>query len=263
MDAELVGRMLADLVEIQPMRWLAAPLAYRLKRCSPADVRALKNAAAGYRAFAQSQGNDPFFSRMLQNNIVFSELFPSPLPEDASVRALTEGLVVRAVSFADLLPIYRQWPRYRRDELVGAVPRTTVPLLMMNGSWDPQTPLWGAERVGRALSGPAQTFLAFPGVSHVVLSSSPSKDAPRGATCGAKLILQFLADPNATLDTSCIASLDVLDFGGVADMAGQIFGTPDAYEGDPAAPRKWVPSIDWQRVARRASAARIYSVSPP
>lgn len=76
-----------------------------------------------------------------------------------------------------------------------------VPILMMEGRFDPITPPAGTERVAEALDVPV---LKFPNAGHGAVSSS---DCARG------IYLAFLDDPTATPDTSCMDELGPPTFG--------------------------------------------------
>jgi pimeloyl-ACP methyl ester carboxylesterase len=113
---------------------------------------------------------------------------------------------------------FPDYPASIRDEAVGgwayinqdcrdvwrvpAAPKTmhqpvvsSIPTLLISGSFDTLTSLAGAKAVAASLS--KGTVISIPGIGHFVAPSSP---------CAQSVIVSFLADPDAP-DTSCVAGL--------------------------------------------------------
>ena len=72
---------------------------------------------------------------------------------------------------------------------------STIPTLLISGSFDTLTSLAGAKAAAAKLSN--ATIISIPGIGHMVSPSSP---------CAQAVIVSFLADPNAP-DTSCVGAL--------------------------------------------------------
>ena len=72
---------------------------------------------------------------------------------------------------------------------------SSIPTLLISGSFDTLTSLAGAKAAATNLSN--ATIISIPGVGHVVSPASP---------CAQAVIVSFLADPHAP-DTSCVGSL--------------------------------------------------------
>ena len=72
---------------------------------------------------------------------------------------------------------------------------SSIPTLLISGSFDTLTSLAGAEAAAASLSD--ATIISIPGIGHVV--------APK-SVCAQAVIVSFLADPHAS-DTSCVAGL--------------------------------------------------------
>ncbi|WP_448607928.1 alpha/beta fold hydrolase [Geodermatophilus sp. URMC 60] len=91
--------------------------------------------------------------------------------------------------------VCRVWPVPPRPE--AAVPVTTdVPVLVLAGRYDPVTPpAWG-RRLADSL--PTATFVEVPGQGH-----TPSLQG----NCAPGIVIDWLADPRAVPDTSCLAGL--------------------------------------------------------
>jgi pimeloyl-ACP methyl ester carboxylesterase len=72
---------------------------------------------------------------------------------------------------------------------------SSIPTLLISGSFDTLTSLVGAEAVAAKLS--KATVISIPGIGHVVAPQSP---------CAQRVITSFLADPGSP-DTSCVRTL--------------------------------------------------------
>jgi pimeloyl-ACP methyl ester carboxylesterase len=79
---------------------------------------------------------------------------------------------------------------------------TDIPVLLLAGDLDVATPAFRSELVAEAL--PDGRLMVFPGRTHVQLGSVNR--------CAFDILGQFLADPAATLDTSCLQEARVLGF---------------------------------------------------
>jgi pimeloyl-ACP methyl ester carboxylesterase len=79
---------------------------------------------------------------------------------------------------------------YESDAVV-----SDIPTLILNGSYDPATPVEWAYLAAETLPN-AQTFI-FPGFGHAVILDA----------CGVQVIVDFLAQPTATVDAGCISAL--------------------------------------------------------
>ena len=80
-----------------------------------------------------------------------------------------------------------------------------IPALLFAGMFDPITPVSSAESALEGLSN--GQLLVFPSVGHgITVTETESGE------CAAALMLAFLDDPGAPLDTGCIDATDVIDF---------------------------------------------------
>jgi pimeloyl-ACP methyl ester carboxylesterase len=77
-----------------------------------------------------------------------------------------------------------------------------VPTLLLSGDLDVQTPTFRSQIVADAL--PNGRMLVFPGQTHVQIASIN--------TCAMKIMSQFVLDPAAELDTSCMDDDPALGF---------------------------------------------------
>ena len=72
---------------------------------------------------------------------------------------------------------------------------SSIPTLLISGSFDTLTSLAGAKQAATKMSN--ATIISIPGVGHAVSPQSP---------CAQAVVVSFLADPNAP-DTSCVGAL--------------------------------------------------------
>jgi pimeloyl-ACP methyl ester carboxylesterase len=93
------------------------------------------------------------------------------------------------------------WPAGQPDSRENEPVHSDLPVLILSGQYDPITPPeWGrlaAATLSRSL------FYEFPGVGHGVMRSNQ---------CGLDIGLQFLADPYAEPDVSCLDTLAAPEF---------------------------------------------------
>ena len=79
---------------------------------------------------------------------------------------------------------------------------TSVPTLLLTGAIDPVTPPPFA-RIVAAKMGSRAHVVEFPYVGHDVEGSTP---------CGASLVTQFIRDPEAPINTTCLAEVPPVAF---------------------------------------------------
>ncbi|AKT43699.1 alpha/beta fold hydrolase [Chondromyces crocatus] len=227
-DRSLLRKVLGILLNDWNLRLAIPAVIRRVERCSNDDLTALDHLLDLLSSDPQTPS--PFltaWSFPLQNNILFSELWSAPPPPVADILAAAEATLISQGTTLQEADLFTVWPRYERDAHFGQWASTTVPLLMMNGDLDPATPITLAERVADHHTAPGQTFVRLPRSPHGVLTGSPIH--PNGETCGTALLLAFLADPHAPLDTSCKDQVLPLNFAGAPWLAQALFGTSDFY----------------------------------
>jgi pimeloyl-ACP methyl ester carboxylesterase len=214
-------------------RSIAPVLAYRIMRCSVADQHAL--AKAGPKLFPPAPASLPLSRRLdspiLTDNIALSELYDSPPPSIQAQQQIFDATYVSSGRALGLAEIYDVWPRYPADPLAHTWPTTTLPILIMRGGAD-YVPASLAQEGSAHFSGSHQQFVVMPRAQHDLLHNSTTT-TPQGPTCAQTLLTQFILDPTATLDLSCTNA--IRDYGFPVDpaVATAVFGTSDAWEGDP------------------------------
>ncbi|NMO17247.1 alpha/beta fold hydrolase [Pyxidicoccus fallax] len=202
----LLRRSLAGLFMTWRTRVFSLAIPYRLERCEPADVQALRNFLRIYFEPFELYG----FSHVLEANISFSELWESPAPSPATLRQRAESALFSLDWGVDRADISAQWPTYS-SRYATRWPRVKVPLLMMNGTLDPMTTHESAVVATRHYRAPNQTFVTFPRVGHSVGFNSPTT-LPGSPECGLLVAASFIQNPHAPPDTSCLAAMQPVPF---------------------------------------------------
>jgi pimeloyl-ACP methyl ester carboxylesterase len=218
------------------MRNLVPAVTYRLLRCSPEDVSAINNMVAqlerwlgggrsrGRRAWAPA---DDLSSDVLAMNIALSELEEDPPPSKDQLARLMEDAVFWHKDDTQMRDLYDLWPRYPHDGFVGKYPQTNVPVLLLNGTLDPQTPLEFAQEVAPHYTAASQRLVVLPRAAHGTVDQSPV--VGRGRPCGWTLWTQTIVSPGGALDTSCLAKIQPHDFDKGAQLASTMFATPSLW----------------------------------
>jgi pimeloyl-ACP methyl ester carboxylesterase len=213
-------QVLGLMTSIAGLRDYMPAVVRRLERCSANDVAAL----GVFREFVSAIDTEASsFSQALSTHILLSELSTRPLPTASQVVENVAGLFASIDAGPRVAPAISNWPIYGRDAYFGVFAATAVPLLMLNGTLDPQTPLAVAQPLGEFYRGKNQHFVSIPYSPHNTLTQSLVDQA--GNTCGAELASQFLVDPATALDTSCLSAVLPLNFAGVPTITRRLFGT--------------------------------------
>lgn len=224
----LLRRAFGQMMMTWNARRLIPAAMARADRCNTEDVSALKALFAYY--FASNPANDLVFTEwgwVLSNYIVFSELW-DPEATVAQMDAWREDAAVSrdvTSNFAAPLSVMTHYPH---DEYYGGFADTDMPLLMLQGTWDPATRPVPAEALKNAYTGASQYWIEIPRGPHGALQSVPMAD---GKSCGTKLVLDFLANPKTKPDTSCLSNLAPFTFDGTPELNDLLFGTQDAWGG--------------------------------
>jgi pimeloyl-ACP methyl ester carboxylesterase len=93
------------------------------------------------------------------------------------------------------------WDVPKAPASIKEVTRSSIPTLVINGTYDAKTsPMW-ATYVAKTL--PNSTTLIVPGIGHFVTAQSP---------CAQTVIRAFLADPTTKPDTSCVGKVTLPPF---------------------------------------------------
>ncbi|WP_437818297.1 alpha/beta fold hydrolase [Sorangium sp. So ce1078] len=253
-DVALFASIAPAFAQMRSVRTHLFPLAYRIDRCEAGDVQVVgqyMQALGG--SSSQADGGEPRDSDVLGTHVALSELWEEPAPTSAELQARCDAQRACPGAALEIGQLYDAWPRYPHDQFWREWPRSSVPILAMNGLLDPQTPIGLAELAADRLTAPHQTFVAVPWSPHVVTFESPVKTAD-AAPCGTQMMAKFIADPEAPVDTVCLDDLVPVTWDEDPAVVEMLFGTKDMWENtaSPApAPRKVAP-VDWAAVARLA-----------
>lgn len=240
------------------MQWglnaIAFSVLHRYDRCAANDIAALKRLeevlAAG------NPAANPRFSQVLHFNVKYSELWETPPPTEAVLKARAESLVLGGEIFKEQA-LESYWPKYPRDMYVGAFPVTKKPVLVLNGDLDAQTTIVTASAAKSVYTAPGQAFIELPGANHGVIAQSPVPGQP---PCGEQIITAWLKSPSSTPPTDCIARMAKLSFEGDEGMINFIYGRSSAWDEatTPSTPSafKWSPERIERAVERLREAFR-------
>ena len=235
---ESLRHTLAQMLNNWATRVLVPPLIYRLNRCNADDQGVLTY----FLETLKSGGSDRTIlnSPMLCDLISLSELYggntSAQLEQFLAGAHFSEDVSLR---FAE---IYEAgiWALYHDPDHAQILPQTDIPMLMLNGTTDPQTPLEIAGLMQQQFTAAHQQFAPVPFATHGVLVNSPVAIPSwlyggEDQTCGSLLFGQFIHDPEAALDTSCLNSVYPVEFDPTTvnnQMIGlKNFGTGDMWEG--------------------------------
>ena len=192
----------------------------RINRCSESDLIELQQFATVFEALfdnSDSDDSDDGSSQELGYNVSALDITRS-IDVAALREAYKDNLIVSVESFlqcnSDLWPSFSG---YKRNDVQSKV---LVPTLILSGSFDVQTPPVWNRSAAQSLGVGSDHFLFFPARGHAVTGESD---------CAAKLVLDFINNPNASLDSSCIKTINSIDFAGEATttqmLSKQVFGT--------------------------------------
>ena len=228
------------------LRVLMPPALHRLARCAPEDQEVMTNLISnlsqmmgGYLPLAPAYvDQDELYSLVLGEHVIQSEMYRGRTMEEAL--EVIEGAVVSPDSTPTIIAIHDSgaWPVYPDDGYMQRWAETDVPILMMNGTLDPQTPLEIALPAADKHAGAHQTFLTFPYAAHGVIMSSTTNAAMMGygLPCGMEVMFDFVDDPTGELDLSCMDDLYPLEFDPHSQMnqmlADYLMGTYDMWDGE-------------------------------
>jgi pimeloyl-ACP methyl ester carboxylesterase len=229
-DRTLLRQTLGQSLMGWRARLFAFALPYRIDRCAPEDVTALK----AFRDLWYQPYDLDGFSHALESNIAFSEIWESPAPTAAALKALPLTKLASLDWGAERADVYFYWPKYTPDAYVNAWPTTKIPMLMVNGTLDTETPIDTALVASKHFNGPHQTFVKLPNSPHGAGYQSPTTLAD-GLPCGIDIMASFVKAPEAAPDTSCIAAMKPISFEDVK-FAKSFFGTGSVWENVPPVP---------------------------
>ena len=155
---------------------------------------------------------------------------PRPTVEELN-EFVERGMFGSSFNVSDEVRIMDAWPLYPRSPHFNgsAADMMNVPVLLMNGDLDSQTPLKGVQMQRSSLRGTSVVLKVLPGVGHGTAFLSPVK-TPGQCSCSVQMLLSFVQRPGEVND-SCISDLLPLNFHVDSRVALSLLGVADAYEG--------------------------------
>jgi len=228
----VLKQILASMAQSFLLRTYMPAVVYRFERCDAGDVEALRILAEAlyYPSTADEMSAITFM------NIGFGEMGRGFALSREEVEEFVDGLGVMAGSTYGALAFSESvWPPYPEEPLAGIFADTSIPVLSVNGTMDPQTSLEIARPLAEHFMGPHQSFVVFPRAPHGVAFSAPTVESVLGRelSCGAQVIHDFLADPQADLDTSCTERILPIVFENDFVLSAYLFGSADMWEDEP------------------------------
>jgi pimeloyl-ACP methyl ester carboxylesterase len=222
LDVELdVRTTLLFLTYYRGWNQLLPALLYRLERCSEDDRAAWAVADGVVQGFVTGVVDWP-----LNWHVKVSELYTPEMPPAEELDVWADECHICYPRGGEVLGVIDAWPAYGRDGWYGAFADYDGPLLLLQGELDPASPPEKAQQVGERFTAQSQHWLLFDHSAHNVRGGAPTSS---GWDCGTWIYEQFMADPSAALDTSCMNRLLPLDFDGDAYTNEQFLGTSDAW----------------------------------
>jgi pimeloyl-ACP methyl ester carboxylesterase len=236
---------LGNMLSVPTMNLVPAAI-FRLKRCSDNDVRSFRD------HWLHETANQPLEERFGISIIAeyindFSELWFVP----GSATTASEGVsksgcgwllgVADSALFGTSARAFSAEGCVRKEQAAGAFsyptdefylkyPSTKIPLLLMNGDFDPFIAMpWAKHSYTRLLhAGSTKVeFIEVPNSGHTPSMNSPTS---YGGNCGLDLALSFAVSPTHTPELSCLPKILPHNFDGVREMNLKMFGYSDAWD---------------------------------
>ena len=247
LDRAGLAYILGWLTWYYPINSIVPAIVYRLERCEYNDMLAIVNM---YNNLFGGNGDllgldGAWWSQVLNANISMSDQYWGEEFEgvdlDAYFAAMKDEVLVGNWGTKEEYEMYQKWPKYE-DPLANTLPDSDIPVLMLQGAIDGATPHEQAAVLGEHLKGEHQNYILFPYSAHGVMSDSfTSADE---ATCGMKIFMEFLKNPEVDPDTSCIAEIPPPFFEGNQNIAQYAIGYDDLWENGETTQKQSVESQD-------------------
>jgi pimeloyl-ACP methyl ester carboxylesterase len=222
--------MLSDALRAWRLLRLIPAMLYRAERCSQADIDALIAFYGELDDSGREGTPEAPESFALLVHIMFTEMTNELSPAEDILRASEEVVFADLGSSVDLRTALANWPRYAPDEFIGRWAETDVPLLLLHGGLDTQTPPSMGRALAEQYTAPGQQAFFFPTGTHGVYFGSHDYQEGDDRSCGAFLTQEFLRDAHATVDGSCIVEAGPLDFSANEETLIRVFGHTDVWD---------------------------------
>ena len=192
------------------VNWLVAG-GRRTFAAAPSAIAELADGNPAQIVAARAAIANPVKGDLLGYGLTFGVFCSEWIPFQPQSQILADGRAAFPTYPATVLAQTPQLPFTTEDCAVWDVPKapssikdvttSSIPTLVINGSYDAKTsPMW-ATYVAKTLSN--ATTLIIPGIGHFVTAQSP---------CAQTVARAFLADPTTKPDTSCVAQVTMPPF---------------------------------------------------
>jgi pimeloyl-ACP methyl ester carboxylesterase len=205
-------------------RELIGPIVYRLDRCSEKDAAALTHL---FRVLftpppAGAEG-DHGASMLLGTSVARGEFFPAAVDLVAMKHERVDTALFADSQTLDVATKAMAWPfaAYDPGPNAHAWAKTNVPVLLLNGTLDAQTPDYRLEGAKAHFRGANQHVVIVPYAPHASMMRSE---------CAFEIATGFFEDPHAAPATACVENHPPIDFGGRGIDAQTLLGTADAWD---------------------------------
>ncbi len=175
---------------------------YRIKRCMLRDTYAVQemNRRAGMAAM-------PRYSSSSSLGVATHQLL-SEFGSNASI--VDNNLMFSTGASSTLASLSSSWKKYASSPYYNSIATFTGPMLMLNGDTDPYNPVSRAQQFAAHFSGPNQQLVILNNTSYQTVLNSPI--ANYSSNCAHLLVLQFIANPNSTVNASCTVMIAPISF---------------------------------------------------
>ena len=226
-DLDNLRLMLGAMIQDSSLRQLVPATIYRLDRCNSEDQAALGRLISILTTAREQKLKSPFFkmeSKALLYNIDLSERWKAPPKSLRDIKAKQEKLLFSLGLTPEQAKRYPNWPKYDAKAFA-PVAKTNLPVLMLQGGLDPNTPLSRSKSAREAYSGQNQYFIKFPDTPHgVVFNTQVESKIP----CGVRVLVDFITNPQVRPSKACLDELPRIDFN-PTKLGEAMFGTPSVW----------------------------------
>jgi len=235
LSPDLFGVVLNFGIGSSATSFVPAAMIKRLARCSDTDQTELINLANFARGLLEedagdeSAAPDPSENPVLGLNGQVLDMMEPFLDRAKIADQNQRELLVSGLAADALFDFYDDWPvtPRRNDDHIYA--ESSVPMLILNGTYDTATPSSWAQRVARIYSGNAQNLLLVPYTGHGVL---PIDQGANGSNCIMDIVLGFIEQPQQAINSDCVEAITGPDFAAATLQPAQlqaIFGTTELW----------------------------------
>jgi pimeloyl-ACP methyl ester carboxylesterase len=232
LDREGIVNTLTSMLTTRTLQELVPSFLARFNRCDADDSTALNNFFQQLNAPGDPEPED-LNGDVLYKNVVYSELWATPAPTEEALTQRYSQFVVSPMGSVQDVPLQAAWPHYTMDEYARKWAQTKMPVLVMNGDMDVQTPIESARSYETNLTGANKYFVFVPWSNHGTIIQSPMAD---GHNCGMQVMFEFMQNPGTRPAATCTTQTMPPNVNSTPDTVGGFYRTSTAWTrgtGDP------------------------------